>query len=130
MMSGTLLPVRMRGTFVCSVLKSWPVTLTVMLGYFAVNSVPSFWNSGTSIDASSTLIVTLALPTAVLAGCEGGALLDAAPGAQAVTSAAHATDKPVTAVNVVRRRERVDGRSMAVPFSFVGSGMANAACAN
>ncbi len=96
-----------------------------MLGYFAVNSAPSFWNSGTSIDASSTLIVTLALPTAVLAGCEEGELLDAAPGAQAVTSAAHATDKPVTAVNVLRRRERVDGRSMAVPFSFVGSGMAN-----
>jgi len=70
------------------------------------------------------VIVTLALPTAVLAGCEGGELLDAAPGAQAVTSAAHATDKPVTAVNVLRR-ERVDGRSMAVPFSFVGSGMAN-----
>ena len=68
MMSGTLLPARILGTLVCSVLKSWPTTLTVTLGYFASNSDPSFWKSGTSIDASSTLIVTLALPTAVPAG--------------------------------------------------------------
>src|ERR1700760_2190784 len=109
MMSGTLLPARIRGTLVCSVLKSWPTTLTVMLGYLAVNSAPSFWNSGTSIDASSTVIVALASLAAVLAGAaELGLLLDAGPGAQAASRAVDATDRPATAANMVRRRRRVD----------------------
>ena len=60
----------MRGTLVWSVLKSWPTTLTLMLGYFASNSDASFWNSGPSIDASSTVMVTLPLPTDVLADFE------------------------------------------------------------
>src|ERR1700733_5840117 len=98
------------------------MTLTVMLGYFASNSDANFWNNGTSIDASSTVIVTLALPTAVLAGCEELALLaDEPPGAQAVSRVAHATDRPATAVNMVRRRERVDVTTMTVSFGFVGS---------
>src|ERR1700747_3026709 len=108
MMSGTLLPARIRGTLVCRVLKSWPTMLTVMLGYFASNSDANFWNSGTSIDASSTVIVTLVLPTAVLEDGEEFArlLLDELPGAQAVSRVAHATDRPATAVNMVRRCER------------------------
>ena len=111
MMSGALAPARMRGTLVCSVLKSWPTTLTVMLGYFAVEEgAASFWKSGTSMDASSTVIVTLAFPTAVLAGCEELELLAAGglPGAQAVSRAAPATDRPAAAANVMRRRARVD----------------------
>jgi hypothetical protein len=68
------------------------------------------------------VIVTLALPAAVLAGCEEFALLaDEPPGAQAVSRVAQATDRPATAVNVVRRRGRVDVTSMTVSFGFVGS---------
>ncbi len=93
-----------------------------MLGYFASNSAANFWNSGTSIDASSTVIVTLAEPTEVLAGGEEFALLlDELPGAQAVSRVAQATDRPATTVNVVRRRGRVDVTSMTVSFGFVGS---------
>lgn len=92
-----------------------------MLGYFASNNAAYFWNSGTSIDASSTVIVTLAVPTAVLDGVAVLVLPPVElPGAQAARRVAHATDTPATAVTVVRRRERVEVRSMTVSFGFVG----------